>query len=114
MRFLLHTCYDPAKEDLPKYCSCQHRISKTERDTRREAGELYVSNDGRTVAKFRPRILTGPPQATTISKGNIEAAFLKGIESEQKRIAIYRSVHYRKVLGILRARTLRGYRRVTR
>lgn len=92
MRFLVHVCFEPGRETLPKTCSCQHRISKTERDARFAAGELVIL-DKYSVAEKRhvrtTRILKRCPSARTISARDIEQAYVCGRDGAARRIEAY-------------------------
>jgi hypothetical protein len=95
MRFLLHVCFNPATEGIPKSCTCRHHISKTERDARLAAGELLVLDKRNVVEKRRVapgKIFKRPPRATTIGHTQIGHAYIDGNRYEQRRIEIYREV----------------------
>ncbi len=105
MRFLVHVCFDPATEEKPASCGCRHGISKTERDARVEAGELFVLKDRRTVVEkrrvVRARIFKHLKQASTVDggrgprrEGHIQRAYGfhegEGSKPERDRIELFK------------------------
>jgi hypothetical protein len=94
---LVHTCCDPEREALPKFCSCQHHISKHERDVRLARGELLADpGDGRIVARRNVKSKK-TPRATTIEQAHIERAYGyhrdEGSDYERRRIETYLQTH---------------------
>jgi len=92
MRTLVHTCFNPATESKPEFCSCRHRISKTERDQLLAAGAVAgLESLGltREVVAIPGADAKRVPIARTISKGDIEAAYVLQNRPAATRIDVY-------------------------
>lgn len=91
MRTLVHSCFNPATEQKPDMCGCQHRITKAERDEllrRGAAASLESVGLSREIVML-PGEESKHTVAHTITETDIESAYVAQNRRAQHRIELY-------------------------